>query len=40
MRTCFKRRKVLVKYQGKYLQELESLVVLTTLRYVVVCNVS
>ena len=44
MRTSFKRRKVQVKYQGKYLQELESslswLVVLTTLRYVVVCNVS
>ena len=44
MRTSFKRRKVQVKYQGKYLQELEPrlscLVELTTLRYIVVSIVS
>lgn len=45
MRTSFKRRKVQVKYQGKYLQELEPrlswfIVELTTLRYIVVSIVS
>ena len=44
MRTSFKCRKVQVKYQGKYLQELEPrlswLVELTTLRYIVVSIVS
>lgn len=44
MRTSFKRRKVQVKYQGKYLQELEPrlswLVELTKLRYIVVSIVS